>query len=138
MTGHHARAGLVLVFRDGLLNQLSKCSLGPNLWLLLVQERYVIHACSVAVRLRAIIIGLDVLFFSRPQVVTGSQRSLPLEAVKDVAGRFGAAVGTSKLASQAQVWKNMGMLVFIAFVQSTRVAWRQKQYRKKTGTENTT
>lgn len=62
VTGHHARAGGVFVFRDGLLNQLSECSLGPNSWLLLVKERYIMHAGSAAVRLRAITIGLDVLF----------------------------------------------------------------------------
>lgn len=38
----------------------------------------------------------------RKQVITGSQQRLPLKAVSDVAASFGAAVGTSALATKAQ------------------------------------
>lgn len=45
-------------------------------------------------------------FPCRPQVVTGSQHGLPLQAVKEVAATFGTVVGTSNLATKAQARKN--------------------------------
>lgn len=52
------------------------------------------------------LLGLAFLpFLFRTQVVTGSQHGLPLQAVKEVAATFGTVVGTSNLATKAQVRK---------------------------------